>query len=98
MGTAHSNPPNSEQRPTCMSEDKDLQRQLLGEPSASKESENWRELFPEIVGRSGALALVLKLVAKIAHSNSVVLILGESGTGKELIASAIHRLSERRHK
>lgn len=66
--------------------------------SISTENENWREHFPEFVGKSPALLHVLKLVAKVAHSNSAVLILGESGTGKELIASAVHRLSERRYK
>ncbi len=74
-----------------------IQNKLLGE-TPSKDNENWRELFPEIIGRSPALLDVLKLVAKIAHSNSAVLILGESGTGKELVASAVHRLSERRHR
>lgn len=78
-------------------ENAELSDDLLGSPS-SKENEDWREQFPEIVGTSPAITKILKLVAKIAHSNSSVLILGESGTGKELIASAIHRLSERRHR
>lgn len=38
---------------------------------------------------------VLQLVHKIAKSSCPALILGESGTGKELIASAMHRLSDR---
>lgn len=37
----------------------------------------------------------LRDVAKIARSESSVLIYGASGTGKELIASALHRLSQR---
>lgn len=61
------------------------------------EDSNWRVLFPEIIGKSRAISEILQLVSKVARSNSSVLILGESGTGKELIASAIHRLSERRH-
>ena len=40
---------------------------------------------------------VLDLVAKIAPTNSIVLIRGESGTGKELIARAIHEQSRRKH-
>lgn len=53
------------------------------------------DLFPEIVGRSAGLKKVLDLVARIAPSDSGVLIQGESGTGKELIAAAVHRLSTR---
>src|SRR5687768_5188559 len=59
--------------------------------------DSWRHWFPEIVGRSQAMLKVLETVAKVARSDSSVLILGESGTGKELIASAIHRLSPRSH-
>lgn len=65
---------------------------------ASKVTENWQHAFPEIVGRSNSMSRVLDTVAKIARSESAVLINGESGTGKELIARAIHRLSIRNHK
>jgi transcriptional regulator with PAS, ATPase and Fis domain len=41
---------------------------------------------------------VFRVVAKIAHSTSTVLIVGESGTGKELIARAIHEGSPRHEK
>lgn len=74
------------------------ERQRLLSEDPSHFDQNWHDLFPEIIGRSEALSNILKLVAKIASSNSSVLILGESGTGKELIASAIHRLSSRSHK
>jgi transcriptional regulator with PAS, ATPase and Fis domain len=63
--------------------------------------ENWRQLFPEIIGRSGPMMRVLETVAKIARSDSAVLIHGESGTGKELIAAGaagLHRLSARSDK
>lgn len=62
---------------------------------AGTKSGNWSSLFPEIIGRSPSMLKALETVAKIAHSESAVLISGESGTGKELIASAIHRLSSR---
>jgi formate hydrogenlyase transcriptional activator len=52
-------------------------------------------MFEDIVGSSEALGEVLRQVAKVAHSDSTVLILGETGTGKELIARAIHRRSNR---
>jgi len=60
--------------------------------------ENWRDCFPEIIGRSPAISDILMTVAKIARSDSAVLVFGESGTGKELIASALHRLSTRSEK
>jgi len=52
-------------------------------------------MFEDIVGSSEALRKVLSQVAKVAASDSTVLILGETGTGKELIARAIHKRSKR---
>src|ERR1700686_3804929 len=52
-------------------------------------------MFEDIVGSSEALRRVLSQVAKVAASDSTVLILGETGTGKELIARAIHKRSNR---
>jgi formate hydrogenlyase transcriptional activator len=52
-------------------------------------------MFEEIVGSSAALRAVLAQVAKVAPTDSTVLILGETGTGKELIARAIHKRSRR---
>lgn len=49
----------------------------------------------ELLGDSAEMQQVRSLIAKIAPSDSAVLILGESGTGKELVARAIHRLSKR---
>src|SRR5277367_1736361 len=52
-------------------------------------------MFEDIVGSSEALRRVLREIAKVAPSDSTVLILGETGTGKELIARAIHKRSRR---
>jgi formate hydrogenlyase transcriptional activator len=52
-------------------------------------------MFEDIVGSSEALRKVLRQVAKLACSDSTVLILGETGTGKELIARSIHKRSNR---
>jgi len=52
-------------------------------------------MFEEIVGASAALSTVLARVAKVAPTDSTVLITGETGTGKELIARAIHKRSRR---
>jgi formate hydrogenlyase transcriptional activator len=52
-------------------------------------------MFEDIVGSSEALRRVLREIAKVAPSDSTVLILGETGTGKELVARAIHKRSKR---
>jgi formate hydrogenlyase transcriptional activator len=52
-------------------------------------------MFEDIVGSSEALRRVLREIAKVAPSDSTVLILGETGTGKELLARAIHKRSKR---
>jgi len=55
-------------------------------------------MFEEIVGASTALREVLGRVAKVAPTDSTVLITGETGTGKELVARAIHQHSQRARK
>src|SRR5437773_10656740 len=49
----------------------------------------------ELVGNSAPMQRVKEIIAKVAPTDSPVLIEGESGTGKELVAAAIHRLSPR---
>lgn len=48
-----------------------------------------------IVGKCQGILELKDLILKVAPTNATVLILGESGTGKELVASAIHRHSNR---
>ncbi len=43
-----------------------------------------------IIGRSGAMRSVFKIIGSVANTRANVLIQGESGTGKELVAKAIH--------
>ncbi len=69
--------------------------QLHEENLALKEEIDHALMFEDIVGSSEALRKVLHQVAKVAPSDSTVLILGETGTGKELIARAIHKRSKR---
>ena len=69
--------------------------QLHEENLALKEEIDHALMFEDIVGSSEALSKVLHQVAKVAPSDSTVLILGETGTGKELIARAIHKRSKR---
>jgi formate hydrogenlyase transcriptional activator len=65
------------------------------ENHALREQIDRDSMFEDIVGSSEALRKVLRQVAKVASSDSTVLILGETGTGKELIARAIHKRSKR---
>jgi formate hydrogenlyase transcriptional activator len=52
-------------------------------------------MFEEIIGSSAPLRRVLSQIAKVAPTDSTVLITGETGTGKELVARAIHKRSKR---
>lgn len=56
-----------------------------------------RYSFDQIIGDSPAMEQIKELSARIATSNSTVLLTGESGTGKELFAQAIHGLSSRKN-
>ncbi|GIW94252.1 MAG: acetoacetate metabolism regulatory protein AtoC [Pirellulaceae bacterium] len=49
----------------------------------------------KLVGSSPAMAKVRELIARVAPTNSTVLIRGETGTGKELVARSLHEQSER---
>jgi two-component system NtrC family response regulator len=50
---------------------------------------------PRLVGSSAGMERVRTLIAKVAPTQSTVLILGETGTGKELVARAVHDESTR---
>ena len=54
--------------------------------------------LPDIVAESRQMKEALRLVNRVAPSDTSVMITGESGVGKELIAQAIHRLSTRSEK
>ena len=56
------------------------------------------ELEDVLIGESKQMRAVLNFIARVARSDSTVLIRGESGTGKELVARAIHRNSTRSDK
>jgi len=74
---------------------KALKDKLYEENLALREEVDQASMFEEIIGTSPALQEVLSRVAKVAPSDSTVLITGETGTGKELVARAIHKRSQR---
>jgi PAS domain S-box-containing protein len=80
---------------TAFEQIKELRDQLYKENIALREEVDRVSMFEEIVGSSEPLRRVLVQVAKVAATDSTVLILGETGTGKEMIARAIHRRSKR---
>jgi PAS domain S-box-containing protein len=72
-----------------------LKDQLYKENLVLRDEVDRTSMFEEIVGTSPALQPTLARVAKVARTDSTVLITGETGTGKELVARAIHRRSAR---
>ncbi|MCF8087618.1 MAG: sigma-54 dependent transcriptional regulator [Desulfotignum sp.] len=54
-----------------------------------------RFCFPDLVGTSPPMLKLKDMIARIAPTDTSVLIQGESGTGKELVARAIHHHSQR---
>jgi len=52
--------------------------------------------YAGILGRSGRMAELFRLMDRIAGTDIPVVIVGESGTGKELVAKAIHYNGPRR--
>jgi PAS domain S-box-containing protein len=74
---------------------KELKDQLYRENLALRDEVDRASMFEEIVGTSKPLKAVLSRIAKVASTDSTVLITGETGTGKELIARAVHKRSPR---
>ena len=70
----------------------------LGESSADPReitsSPGYRSDIP-LIGNSPRFVECLKMVGRVAPTSLPVLITGESGTGKEIVASAVHRRSNR---
>ena len=72
--------------------------QLVGENIQLRQQLASRYQFDEIVGSSGKMQEVYKIIEQVSNSNATILIRGESGTGKELVARAIHYNSPRSEK
>ncbi|HPL64078.1 MAG TPA: sigma 54-interacting transcriptional regulator [Syntrophales bacterium] len=74
-----------------------LNKKLLEENHYYVEEIEESLAFGEIIGKSNLALSLHRLIKKVAHSNSTVLIFGETGVGKELVARAIHRESSRKN-
>ena len=72
-----------------------LKDELYKENIVLREEIGKTSMFEEVVGTSSVLQMVLARAAKVAPTDSTVLITGETGTGKELVARAIHKRSKR---
>ena len=62
------------------------------------QSKTRRTVSHQLVGSSTKIQKVVRMVEKVAPTDSTVLIYGESGTGKELIARAVHANSLRKQR
>ena len=51
-----------------------------------------------IIGHSGPMQEVFKMIGRVSRSDAPVMVTGESGCGKELVARAIHKFSPRMQK
>jgi len=80
---------------TDVDDRKQAEERTQKENLALREEIDRSSLFEEIVGSSAAVRTVLSQIAKVAPTDSTVLISGQTGTGKELVARAIHRKSKR---
>ena len=80
---------------TDIEDRKQAEEKLRYENVALREELGKSSMFEEVIGSSPVLQMVLARAAKVAPTDSTVLIMGETGTGKELIARAIHKRSKR---
>ncbi|MBT7171527.1 MAG: sigma 54-interacting transcriptional regulator [Phycisphaerales bacterium] len=73
-----------------------FERQHLEEENLRLREQLEDRFRPEnLIGNSGAMREVYRLIHQVSPSDASVLIGGESGTGKELVANAIHYSSPR---
>jgi len=80
---------------TDIEERRQAEERVHNENLALRDEIERTSMFEEIVGSSQPLQTVLRIVSRVAPTDSTVLLLGETGTGKELIARAIYKRSTR---
>jgi DNA-binding NtrC family response regulator len=76
--------------------EKAVEKQDLGPGNVALPGEADRlQPSERFVGQTPAVRELLRMVQRVAETDSTVLIRGESGSGKELVARAVHRQSQR---
>ncbi len=73
-------------------------QRIMAENEVLREELGYRLGMGEIIGKNEKIIDTIRLIQKVAPSDTSVLLQGESGTGKELFARAIHNLSPRKNK
>jgi DNA-binding NtrC family response regulator len=71
-------------------------RALREEVKRLRQAVDGTRRFNGILGTSAAVTKMCELIARVADTETTVLITGESGTGKELVAKALHAKSGRK--
>jgi len=89
----------SEPRPAAELASSDPETRGLWEgEEAGSETRRARGYTQNMIGQSPKMQRIFRLIAKVAPTESTVLITGESGTGKEMVATSIHLQSRRAHR
>ncbi len=73
-----------------------IEKARRGEPGVEPVERTIGNIDRAVVGQSGAIRSVRRLIEICARSDANALLCGETGVGKDLIASTIHRNSHRR--
>ncbi len=75
-----------------------LQRRDTVRQYHASKRKNQQSSHAQLIGEHGSMQVVKKLIAKVAPTQSTVLIRGETGCGKELVARSVHEQSLRKDK
>ena len=76
--------------------EKAIEKREIARENVQLRTELKRQLkVSNIIGKSGEMAKIYKMIQQVADTKTNILITGDSGTGKELVARAVHYSSRR---